>query len=189
MKEPDSELQVSASEAQKPDFEALTPISELVRGERTRDAFFDTVLGLNSPATVKEIADRAGHGVDAAREYLTWFEQLGIVTQVTDSPATYERNQAYLNWRRVQQLRDEHSMETLLSYLETARTREEEYAEQFGTDSPDAVSIHTIATERDCSVESLWQDLSAWKTVRRRRSLLEAAIDAETSETDQRTAV
>jgi len=76
-----------------PTSRALTPPEELVCGDRTRDDFFDAVLALDSPATANDVAELAGHGVDAAREYLDWFERMGIVTQVTESPATYERNQ------------------------------------------------------------------------------------------------
>ena len=71
MDEPDPELKTDADErAMAPDFDALTPPDELVRGDRTRDDFFDAVLGLDSPTLVREVADRAGHGVDAAGEYL-----------------------------------------------------------------------------------------------------------------------
>ena len=82
MKKPHSDLQATEDErAKQPDFDPI-PAEELVRGERTRDDFFDAVLTLDSPRTVSEVADRAGHGVDAAREYLEWFERMGIVTQV-----------------------------------------------------------------------------------------------------------
>ena len=94
MEKPDPELRADPEErTDTPDFEALTPAREVVRGGRTRDDFFDAVLALDSPATASEVADLAGHGVDAAREYLEWFERMGIVTRVTESPATYERNQ------------------------------------------------------------------------------------------------
>jgi len=84
--------------------------------------FFDAVLALDSPATANDVAELAGHGVDAAREYLDWFERMGIVTQVTESPATYERNQEYLNWRRVQKLRQEYATEELLDLLKQSRS-------------------------------------------------------------------
>ena len=101
MKEPRPELTADADERRDPpDFDALVPPEELVSGDRTRDDFFDAVLGLDSPGTAGEIADLAGHGVDAAREYLEWFERMGIVTQVTDAPATYERNQECSHRRR-----------------------------------------------------------------------------------------
>jgi hypothetical protein len=105
MEEPDADRRADPDErAERPDFDALTPPDDLVRGKRTRDDFFDAVLGLDSPATASEVAERAGHGVDAAREYLEWFERLGVVTRITETPATYERNQAYLNCRPVQSL-------------------------------------------------------------------------------------
>ncbi|ELZ97431.1 hypothetical protein C439_18953 [Haloferax mediterranei ATCC 33500] len=191
MEEPHSELQADAEErTNSPDFDALSPPEELVRGGRTRDDFFDAVLGLDSPATVGDIADLAGHGVDAAREYLEWFERMGIVTQITESPATYERNQSYLNWRRVQTLRDDYTTAELLEFLKTETTRAEDLAEEFAVASPAAVSLskHAAATEQ--SIEDVWEAVSAWKTAQRRIKLLERALASESGgATDQRTAV
>ncbi|WEL28120.1 DUF7342 family protein [Haloferax volcanii] len=191
MEEPSSELQAEADERSKsPDFDALTSPEELVRGERTRDDFFDAVLGLATPATASEVADLAGHGVDAAREYLEWFEQMGIVKQVTESPATYERNQSYLNWRRVQTLQDEYSSAELLEFLKTEAARVEELAEEFDVASPEAVSISKHASATEQSIEDVWEAVSAWKTARRRVDLLERALATESSDAaDQRTAV
>ena len=181
MEEPRPELKADADErAKPPDFDALMSPSELVRGERTRDHFFDTVLGLDAPATVGEIADRAGHGVDAAREYLEWFERMGIVTQVTQSPVTYERNQEYLNWRRTQRLRDQYTTEELVDLLQSEVARDEAYAEQFNTTSPATVSVSKYASEIGRSIEEVWEDCSAWKTTRRRITLLERALMAGT---------
>jgi len=132
MEEPHEELKADADErAEAPDFEALTSPEELVRGDRTRDDFFDAVLALDSPATVNDVAELAGHGVDSAREYLEWFERMGIVTQATESPATYERNQEYLNWRRVQKLRQEYATEELLDLLKTESKRAETLEREF----------------------------------------------------------
>lgn len=191
MKEPDPGQNDDTSESRTPpDFESLTPPTDVVRGERTRDDFFDAVLGVDSPATASEIATLAGHGVDAAREYLQWFERLGIVTKVTESPATYQRNQEYLNWRRVQQLTAEYSEEELLTFLTDEVEREETYSEQFDAESPDAISITAYAAETDRSVAEVWEDVSMWKTARRRIALLERALTTGTSGTaDQRTSV
>jgi hypothetical protein len=191
MKEPDDELKADdESRTEPPDFEALTPPEELVRGERTRDDFFDAVLALDTPTTVSDVAELAGHGVDAAREYLEWFERLGIVVQVTTSPVTYERNQDYLNWRRVQRLQREYTTEELLDYLATESEREEEYTELFGVDAPDAVSISARSSETDQSVEAVWRDLSEWQTTRRRIELLERALaNGPSDSTEGRTAV
>ncbi|AUV84215.1 hypothetical protein C2R22_21870 (plasmid) [Salinigranum rubrum] len=191
MEEPRSELQADAEErTTSPDFDALTSPEELVRGERTRDDFFDAVLGLSNPATASEVADLAGHGVDAAREYLEWFEQMGIVKQVTESPATYERNQSYLNWRRVQMLQDEYSTAEILELLKAEAARVDDLAEEFDVASPEAVSISKHASATDQSIEDVWVAVSAWKTARRRVDLLERALATESGDAaDQRTAV
>ena len=136
MEEPAPEITSNSEEgSDAPDFDTLTPPENVVRGERTRDDFFDAVLGLDEPATASDVAELAGRGVDAAREYLDWFQQLGIVTQVTESPDTYRRNQDYLNWRRVQQLRAEYSDDELLTFLKEEMERAEVIGEQFDMES------------------------------------------------------
>jgi len=177
MEEPRPELKADADERQeRPNFDGLLPIEELVAGNRTRDDFFDAVLGLDSPTTANEVATLAGHGVDAAREYLEWFERMGIVTQVTDSPATYERNQDYLNWRHVQHLRTQYDDDELLDFLNDAVERDKSFAEQFDVAAPDAVAFTTHVSETGRSVEAVWREVSAWKTTRRRITLLERAL-------------
>lgn len=176
--------------SERPDFDAFTPPSELVRGDRTRDDFLDAVLGLDAPATASDVAGLAGHGVDAAREYLNWFERMGVVTQVTESPATYERNQDYLNWRRVQTLRTEYATDELLDLLQTEAERAEKFAAEFDATSPDDVSITGRAKETDRPIEAVWERLSAWRTARRRMMLLERALAAASDDSaDSRSAV
>lgn len=180
MEEPHEELKAGADErAEPPDFEALTPPEELVRGDRTRDDFFDAVLALDSPATANDVADLAGHGADSAREYLDWFERMGIVTRVTESPATYERNQEYLNWRRVQKLRQEYTTEELLDLLKTESKRAETLEREFDVESPDKISVSRYASKTDRSIEEVWERLSAWQAAHRRVALLERALRTE----------
>ncbi|AUX09328.1 hypothetical protein AArcSl_1700 [Halalkaliarchaeum desulfuricum] len=184
MEEPRPELEAEADERRdRPDFDALIPPEELVSGDRTRDDFFDAVLGLDSPSTAGEVADLAGHGVDAAREYLEWFERMGVVTRVTDSPATYERNQEYLNWRRVQRLRNQFDDDQLVDFLEDAVEKDGSFAEKFDVESPDTVAITAHAADTDRSVEAVWREVSEWKTTRRRISLLERALQTDSDGT------
>lgn len=184
MEDPRADLKADADErAEAPDFDELVPPEKLVRGERTRDDFFDAVLGVDSPATVKEVAELAGHGVDAAREYLEWFEQMRIVTRVTDSPATYERNQDYLNWRRVQKPRQEYTSEELLGFLRIEVVRTEGFEAAFDVASPDAVSITECASATEQTTEEVWERLTAWRTARRRVDLLERALAGESGST------
>ncbi|WP_336346092.1 DUF7342 family protein [Halalkalicoccus ordinarius] len=177
MEDPDQDLKATDGErSTAPDFDALVSPEELVRGNRTRDDFLDAVLGLDSPATIDEIANHADHGRDAAKEYLEWFDRMGIVTRVTDSPVTYERNQEYLIWRQVQQLREQYTTDDLLEFLQTETEQDEIYRETFDAESPETVSISAHAADTDRSIESVWDALSAWKTTRRRITLLERAL-------------
>lgn len=177
-------------ESLRPDFDTLTPPEELLHGERTRDDFLDAVLQLDVPATVDEVATLADHGPDAAREYLDWFERMGIVERVTDAPATYRRNREYLAWRRVQRLRSEYDPEELVDALESASGRDGDFAEEFGVESPTAVTISEHAAENDRTVEDIWETLSEWKTVRRRIELLERALEpTDDGSTDSRRSV
>lgn len=191
MEEPSPDIKQDSERGDSPpDFGDLTPPEEAVRGDRTRDDFFDAVLGLDEPATPGEVAELAGRGVDAAREYLEWFERLGIVTRVTETPATYRRNQEYLNWRRVQKLREEYSSDELVTFLENETEREETYSERFDAESPEAVSITAHASATGRSVQGVWEDVSAWKTARRRITLLERALTTGAGDpADERAAV
>lgn len=191
MEEPAPEITSNSEEgSDAPDFDTLTPPENVVRGERTRDDFFDAVLGLDEPATASDVAELAGRGVDAAREYLDWFQQLGIVTQVTESPDTYRRNQDYLNWRHVQRLRTEYSDDELLTFLKEEMERAEVIGEQFDVESPEAVSVTTHASETDRAIEDVWEDITSWKTARRHVVLLERALTTGSDGVaDERTAV
>lgn len=183
MEEPRSELKADTKErAEMPDFDALTPPEKLVRGERTRDDFFDAVLALDSPGTASDVAELAGRGVDAAREYLEWFERMGIVKQVTASPAAYERNQEYLNWRRVQKLRNEYATEELLDLLKSETKRVETLEHEFDAMDPDNVQIVRYAEATDQSIDDVWERLSTWHTARRRVALLERALTSESDD-------
>lgn len=185
MEEPNEDLRAGGDE-QPPDFGALTPPDELVRGGRTRDDFLDAVFTLDAPTPVDEIADLADHGTDAAREYLAWFERMGIVTRVTDTPATYVRNQEYFQWRRVQRLREQYSTDELLEFLREQTDRDGSFADDFDADDPGAVSISAHARNSERSLEDVWEDLSVWKTTRRRIRLLERALNSESEGPDSR---
>lgn len=108
-----------------------------------------------------------------------WFEGMGIVTRVTDSPTTYERNQEYLKWRRVQQLRNQYDDGEILGFPEDAAGRDESFAAEFDVESPDAVAIAAHAVDTGRSVEVVWREVSAWKTTRRRITLLERVLQTD----------
>lgn len=186
MKEPADDLKAAPEDRDAaPDFDALTPPEDLVRGERTRDDFFDAVLQLTEPATVDEVADLADHGPDAAREYLEWFDRMGIVKRVGSNPAMYRRSDEYLLWRRAERLRERYDPGEIADMLATEVDRADEFEATFGVSTPDAVRVSSYATETDQSIEAVWTRLCEWQTTQRRIDLLERALSTDDSRSNR----
>jgi len=83
------------------------------RGDDVEQRIYGTILQTREPTTASAIADVADCDPKTARKYLGWFSELGIVTRHDGHPATYERNDAYFEWRRINQLAADHSVEDL----------------------------------------------------------------------------
>lgn len=156
-----------------PDFDELEPPEATLKDLPIRERLLDVVLQLRSPTKVAEIADRADCDAGTAREYLDWFSTLGIVREFEGRPTQYQRNDAYLKWRRVERIRQEHSDDEIVDELSSVLDTLAEYRERFGTDDPDAVSL--IEESRERPTEEVWSDLVTWKTLERRAELLDAA--------------
>ncbi|SFL66931.1 FaeA-like protein, partial [Halogranum rubrum] len=78
-------------------------------GRTTVEKIYDVALQLAEPLRVADIADRAGVAPDTARKYLGFLTETGVVKKASDDPATYRRNDDYLEWRQVDRLRTEHT--------------------------------------------------------------------------------
>lgn len=142
------------------------------RGESTRNRVYAVALQLNEPTRVKAVAERADVSKETARDYLKWFAELGVLNQVAESPDTFERNEQYFEWRRIQRLQAQPE-EELQEQLKELTRKERAFRERFDTDSPDDVDALEHADYDD--VESVWMDLREWRTVRRRIRELERA--------------
>jgi predicted ArsR family transcriptional regulator len=69
--------------------------------EDTRKRIQSVSTGLQEPATVTTIADRAACSEDAARKHLKEFAALGVVHRADDPSGTrYVRNEAHIRWQR-----------------------------------------------------------------------------------------
>lgn len=165
------------STVEPPDFSTLDEPNGIVQTGRTRDQIYTTVLQLNEPATVAEIAERAGPGVDATREYVRWFADLGLVSQTQDQPEQYVVNRAYLHWRRANRLSTEYSEAELVSHLQTVTEDLEQYRAAFGAANPGDIAIHEFADEHGRDVAAVWKDVSAWETAQERRDVLARALE------------
>ena len=169
----------AADDDAPPDFEALEDPDDLLTGDRTRDDFLSVALQLREPTPIAEIAEWAGRGTDSAREYMRWFEMIGLVRRVSEDPEQYETNQSYLYWRRVDRIRSNYRNTEIVERLQDVLDEIDGFNERYDVGKPDQIDIVSIARERDVDVEAVWEDVSRWKTLIARRNLLEDALDRE----------
>jgi hypothetical protein len=81
--------------------------------------------------------------------YLGWFSELGIVTRHGGHPATYECNDAYFEWQRINQLAADHSVESLQQSVRELSSRIEAYEDTYGAPTPAAVDAVAAAESSD----------------------------------------
>lgn len=156
-----------------PDFDEWNDPEEVLKGGSTRERMLDVIMQLREPVKVSTIADRAGCDTETARDYLEWFASMGMVREIAGRPVRYARNDSYLRWRRVEQIREQYSDEEIVEALTETLETVEEYRERFDADSPGEVSL--VDTSRETAVEEAWEALTDWKTLARRAALLDAA--------------
>ncbi len=177
MRAPRDDVRATHDErADSPDFDSWDTPEDVVTGGRTRDDFLNVVFSLYEPATISEIAERAGRGTDSAREYMDWFEQMGMVRKVSENPSQYQVNRSYLAWRRCEKLQAEYQPDELITLLTQANEEEKRFRDQFNCDDPRHVTITEYADATETPIEEVWERVSEWKTVNRRVALLEQAL-------------
>jgi predicted transcriptional regulator len=159
-----------------PDFTAWEEPSEAISGDCTRDDFLDVALQLREPSPVSEIAERADRGKDSAREYMRFFEEMGVVEKAATNPEQYQVNRDYLEWRQIRRITEEYGPDEIAGMLSEVVDRIEELREEFEADSPEKVSVSNHAEEHEEDVEEVWQKVSEWKTLRKQRRLLDEGL-------------
>lgn len=161
------------ADQEPPDFSALDSPEDVLKDHPIRERLFDVVLQLRTPTKVSEIAERADCDTETARDYLDWFASMGMVREYEGRPIRYQRNDAYLEWRRIEQIRATYSEEEIVEKLMDVLEALDEYRDQFDADSPDEVSL--VKSSRERPTEEAWEALSEWKTLQRRAAVLDAA--------------
>ena len=167
----------TADDEEPPDFETLEDPDDLLDGDRTRDDFLSVALQLRDPTPIAEIAELAGRGADSAREYMRWFETIGLVRRASEDPEQYETNQSFLYWRRVDRIRSNYRDTEIVERLQEVLDELDGFRERYEASHPIDVDIVSRAEARDSDVETVWEDVSRWKTLLARRNLLEDALD------------
>lgn len=156
-----------------PDFEEWEDPSELFEGASIKERMLDVIVQIREPTKVSTIADRVGCDVETARNYLEWFTELGLVRKHAGRPVRYIRNESFLRWRRIEQIRTKYSENEIVEELQSVMDAIQEYQTRFSTEAPAQVSLREASTES--SVEDEWDALSEWYTLERRAELLDAA--------------
>ncbi len=162
------------------------PFEDAFGGDDVEQQIFGTMLQTRTPTTVSAIAERVGCDPKTARKYLGWFADLGIVTRHEGRPATYERNDAYFEWRRVNRLAASHSLEELQQRVRELTEKLTTYERKYDVESPARVDALAAANAReDESIDDVYGDLGDWATARRERAHYERARRQRASATDR----
>ena len=162
-------------EESPPNLDELESPDTLLKGGSIRERLLDVVVGLRTPAKVSTIAERADCDTETARDYLEWFDEMGMVQRHDGRPVRYERNDAYLQWRRIDRIREEYSEQEIVNALGDTLEQIEDYRTQFEVEHPDEVSLVDATQEQNLSTEAAWEALSEWETLEQRAALLDAA--------------
>jgi len=133
---------------------------------------YGTVLALREPTSAGEVAETADCDPKTARKYLSWFAELGVVTEHDGRPTTYERNDAYFEWRRVDELASTHSWEELQQRVSELTDRITEYRGRYDAERPADVAVLDFDDEE---IDAVYEELADWTTAERERRLYERA--------------
>ena len=162
-------------EESPPDLDALESPDSLLKSGPIRERLFDVVVGLHTPTKVSTTAERANCDTETARDYLEWFDEMGMVQRHDGRPVRYERNNAYFQWRRIDRIREEYSRQEIVDALADTLEQIEDYRTQFDAEHPDEVSLVDVTWKQNMSTEAAWEALSEWETLERQAALLDAA--------------
>jgi hypothetical protein len=92
----------------------------------------------------------------------------------------YERNHEYFEWRRVNELARQNTVEELQTRVSELTDRIEEYRTEYDADSPAMVDVLEFDASR---VDDVYTDLGDWATAIEERELHERARQKTTSST------
>lgn len=150
------------------------PLDRAFGDDSARERLYSVLVQTRDAAPAAELAERADCHPDTARKYLDWFAQLGIAVRFEGRPTTYERNEAYFEWRYVSELASHHTLEELRSHLESTQERIRVFREQYDADDPSLVDAREAA-EDPTSLDEVWSDLATWASVEEELRLHERA--------------
>ena len=156
------------------------PFDRPFENEDTKQRVYGTVLHAREPMTAAEIADKADCSEESARTHLSFYVDLGIVIHHEGRPARYERNDDYFEWRRVNELALNNSVDELQTRVSELTDQIEAYRDEYGADSPAEIDVLEFDSER---IDDVYVDLGDWTTAIEERRLHERARRKSASST------
>ncbi|AGB37113.1 DUF7342 family protein [Natronococcus occultus] len=148
------------------------PFDRPFETEDTKQRVYGAVLHAREPMTATEIAKRADCSAESARTHLSFYADLGIIIRHEGRPVRYERNDDYFEWRRVNELAQENTVDELQARVSELTDRIAEYRDDYGVDSPSEVNVLEFDAE---GVDEVYTELGDWATVIEERRLHERA--------------
>ncbi|WP_276299513.1 DUF7342 family protein [Halorussus lipolyticus] len=162
------------------------PFEDAFSSDDAEQQIYAEMLQTRTPTAASAIAETVGCDPKTARKYLRWFAELGIVTRHEGHPTTYERNDSYFEWRRINRLAAEHSAEELRRHVRERSEKIAAYESEYDASTPDEVDALRVADSRtDKSIDDVYDDLGDWQTARRERRQYERARQRRTGSTEQ----
>lgn len=161
------------------------PFEDVFASDDVEQRIYETILQTREPTSAEAIADAADCDPETARKYLTWFTELRIVTRHDGQPATYERNDAYFDWRRVNELAATHSDSELRDRIQDLTARISEYADRYDAASPAAVDAVAVAETSERSIDEVHVDLGDWATAHEQRGQCERALQQRVADRER----
>ncbi|ELY38863.1 DUF7342 family protein [Natronorubrum tibetense] len=148
------------------------PFDRPFEDEDTKQRVYGAVLHARKPMTAAELAERADCSEASARTHLSFYADLGIVIRHEGRPVRYERNDDYFEWRRVNELARENTVDELQARVSELTGQIEAYRDEYAVDSPAEVNVLEFDAER---VDDVYVELGDWATVLEERRLHERA--------------
>jgi predicted transcriptional regulator len=153
----------STEERGPPETDFSESLNSRLRNAPADERVYRVALGLTGPTSVADVAERADCSKNAARRHLKRFVDIGILTRVTENPETFERNESYFEWRRLNRLA-ELSEQEYKERLGELLTEDESYCEKYDTDDPDKIDPLTYGEYGDA--ERVWLEINNWQAIR-----------------------
>lgn len=150
--------------------------------DSAEERVYSALLQTRAPTAAAAIADRADCDPKTARKYLAWFAKLGIATAHDGDPVTYERNDEYFEWRRVNELASTYTHQELQSRVQDLLDRIRTYEERY--DAPRPADVDATTPPDGLSRETAFTDLTDWQTARRQLQRHERARRLQADDTD-----